>query len=332
MKTKHTGSLFLCLNAEDGNLPKEIQLLPAEEFVVGKDGRRWTKKDIETIVKKSNEYLPHHPIDENHSTDLKAREGKPSPAMGWFGSVYSKDDGSIWSNTEWTLRGKKALENKEYRYISPVFETSESGEIVKIMRAGLTNIPNLDLPNLNNEQLQETKPEQAGKPAQEDFMNKEICAALGLPETATENDVVAAISKLKTQANSQTNVDLSVYAPRVDLNQMEARAVEAEKKLAELNAEALKEKATTAVEKAITDRKIAPASKDAYLQMCSSQEGLANFQKIMESTPAIIPEGKTVDGEPPASSEATELNAEELEVCKAAGYTVEEFKKLKGGQ
>lgn len=335
MKSKHTDSLFLCLNAENGKAPKKIKLLPADEFIIGRDGRRWTKRDVDSIVKKSNEYLPHHPIDENHAIDLKAYRGESAPAMGWFGKLYAEADGSVWANIEeWTGRGKDALEKKEYRYISPVFETSESGEIIKIMRAALTNSPNLELPNLNNEennQIQETKPEQAGKPAQEEFMNKELCAALGLPETATENDVLAAISKLKTQANSTKTVDLSAYAPRADLNQMETRAVEAETKLAKLNAEALKEKATVAVEKAISDRKIAPASKDAYLHMCSSQEGLANFQKIMETTPPIISADQSgAAGTPPESTNTTELNAEELEVCKAAGYTVEEYKKLKG--
>ena len=56
----------------------------------------------------------------------------------------------------------------------------------------------------------------------------------------------------------------------------------------ELNAAQLKEKAVAVVEKAVADRKIAPASKDAYLAMCATQEGLSNFSKIMERTRAVI--------------------------------------------
>ncbi len=321
-----TDSLFLCLNAEGNTAPAKIPLLPAGEFISGRDGRRWTKRDAESIAKKSNEYLPYHPVDENHSTDYKGAYGDSSPALGWFSSIHAEADGSIWANVEWTAKGRAALEAREYRYISPVFETDESGEIVKILRAALTNSPNLELPNLNHQQ--QTAP--AENPAKEKNMNKEICAALGLPETAVENDVLAAISKLKTQANSAQSVDLAAYAPRADLNQMEERAVEAEKKLTELNAAALKTRADAAVQKAITDRKIAPASKDAYLAMCSTEEGLKSFETAMNATPGIIPAGPSgAAGTPPAASGTVELNAEEAALCKAAGYTQEEWKELK---
>ncbi|UTD02526.1 hypothetical protein HRI97_05350 [Treponema socranskii subsp. buccale] len=323
-----TDSLFLCLNFEGNKIPDKIQLLPAGEYVAGRDGRRWTKRSAEAIAQKSNEYLPQHIIDENHATDLKAPRGESAPAMGWFTNVRAEEDGSVWADAVWTSRGKTALENQEYRYISPVFECDASGEIIKIMRAALTNSPNLELQNLNSTQ---TAP--ADNPAKENVMKKEICAALGLPETATDNEVLAAITALKTQANSAQTVDLAAYAPRADLAQMEARAVQAEKTLAEMNAAQLKAKATAAVEKAVADRKIAPASKDAYLAMCATEEGLSNFTKIMESSPALIPGGASgASGTPPAAETQAELNAEEESFCKAMGYTKEEWLKIKGGK
>ena len=323
-----TDSLFLCLNFEGNKIPDKIQLLPAGEYVAGRDGRRWTKRNAESIAQKSNEYLPQHIIDENHATDLRAPRGESAPAMGWFANVRTEEDGSIWADAVWTSRGKTALENQEYRYISPVFECDASGEIIKIMRAALTNSPNLELQNLNSTQ---TAP--ADNPAKENAMKKEICAALGLPETATDNEVLAAISALKTQANSAQTVDLAAYAPRADLAQMETRAVTAEKALAEKNAEELKNKATAAVEKAVADRKIAPASKDAYLAMCATEEGLSSFTKIMESSPALIPAGASAAaGTPPATETQAELNAEEESICKAMGYTREEWLKIKGGK
>ena len=323
-----TDSLFLCLNFEGGKIPDKIQLLPAGEYVAGRDGRRWTKRSAEAIAQKSNEYLPQHIIDENHATDLKAPRGESAPAMGWFTNVRAEEDGSIWADAVWTSRGKTAFKNQEYRYISPVFECDASGEIIKIMRAALTNSPNLELQNLNSTQ---TAP--ADNPAKENVMKKEICAALGLPETATDNEVLAAITALKTQANSAQTVDLAAYAPRADLAQMEARAVQAEKTLAEMNAAQLKAKAIAAVEKAVADRKIAPASRDAYLAMCATEEGFSNFEKIMESSPALIPAGVSgAAGTPPAAETQAELNAEEESFCKAMGYTKEEWLKIKGGK
>ena len=213
----NTDSLFLCLNAEAGKIPAKLNLLPAGGFVAGRDGRRWTKRNAEVIAQKSNEYLPQHPIDENHSTDLKASKGEAAPAMGWFTNIEAKEDGSIWADVSWTAKGKAALESQEYRYISPVFEVDTSGEIIKILRAGLTNTPNIDLPALNS-----TQTVQAENPAKETRMNKELCAALGLAESATENDAIAAVNALKTQLNSAKTVDLTAYAPRADLTQMEA--------------------------------------------------------------------------------------------------------------
>ena len=323
-----TDSLFLCLNFEGNKIPDKIQLLPAGDYVAGRDGRRWTKRSAESIAQKSNEYLPQHIIDENHATDLRAPRGESAPAMGWFTNVRAEEDGSVWADAVWTARGKAALENQEYRYISPVFECDASGEIIKIMRAALTNSPNLELQNLNS-----TQTGQAENPAKENTVKKEICAALGLSENATDNEVLAAITALKTQANSAQTVDLAAYAPRADLTQMEQRAVTAEKALAEMNAAQLKAKATAAVEKAVADRKIAPASKDAYLAMCATEEGLSNFTKIMESSPALIPAGTSgASGTPPAAETQAELNAEEESFCKAMGYTREEWLKIKGGK
>ena len=323
-----TDSLFLCLNFEGNKIPEKIQLLPAGDYVAGRDGRRWTKRSAESIAQKSNEYLPQHIIDENHATDLRAPRGESAPAMGWFTNVRAEEDGSVWADAVWTARGKAALENQEYRYISPVFECDASGEIIKIMRAALTNSPNLELQNLNS-----TQTGQAENPAKENTVKKEICAALGLSENATDNEVLAAITALKTQANSAQTVDLAAYAPRADLAQMEARAVQAEKTLAEMNATQLKAKAIAAVEKAVADRKIAPASKDAYLAMCATEAGLSNFAKIMESSPALIPAGTSgAAGTPPAAETQAELNAEEESFCKAMGYTREEWLKIKGGK
>lgn len=322
-----TDSLFLCLNSESGKVPVTIPLIPAGDYVIGRDGRRWTKHNIEAIVLRSNNDLPQHIIDENHSTDLKAPKGESSPAMGWFSNIHVREDGSVWADAVWTDRGKTALENQEYRYISPVFKVGTDGEIEQILRAALTNSPNLELPALNS-----TRAEPADNPAKEKKMNKEICTALGLSETATENEVLASINALKTQANSAKPVDLTAYAPRADLAQMEQRAVAAETALQERNAQDLKNKATAAVEKAVADCKIAPASKEAYIAMCATEEGLLNFTKIMESTPAIIPSGTSVpQGNPPATGEV-ELNAEDETFCKAMGYSKEEWAKIKGGK
>lgn len=322
---KITDSLFLCLNSEGGAIPKRIQILPAGEEIVGIDGRRWKNTDPAALCSKMNAsdrvtVKNGCVIDENHSTDLSAPKGGEAPAFGWFRNFSVEADGSIWADVEWNSKGEKAITNKEYRYISPVFSRDKDGNVVEILRAALTNNPNLDNPALNSSQETE----------EEKNMDKELCAALGLPETATTADALAAIARLKTELNGAQNkgVDLAAYAPRADLAAMQERAEKAEKAIAELNAANLKAKATAAVEQAVKDGKIAPASKGVYMELCASEDGFAKFEKIVAATPSITGETQVPDGAP-KGTEKTELNAAEKGWASSMGYTEEDWAKIK---
>jgi phage I-like protein len=329
---QETGSLFLSLNMENGELPKRIMLFPASGSITGRDGRKWKKSDPKKIAVNSMARLSRLVIDENHSTDLSAPKGGASPAMGWMTNLCADDTGAIWADVDWTRRGGEAVLNKEYSFISPVFLHDDEGEVTYILRAGLTNSPNLQLPALNAERLENTDTE--------DSMNKELCAALGLPSTASEADVIAAVKALnaekgkpETGAEKPAQVDLAAYAPRADLNAMEARAVEAEKKLAELNAAALKAEAEAVIDGAVKARKIAPASRAEYLALCTTKESVEKFKGIFSAAPEIIGAGaQAPEGTPPAGAGGAALNAEESALAAAMGYSVEEWQKIKGGE
>ncbi|MBQ9206869.1 MAG: hypothetical protein IJ158_09170 [Treponema sp.] len=322
---KVTDSLFLCLNAADGEVPSRIQILPAGAEICGVDGRHWKNSDPAALCAKMNAssrvtVKNGCVIDENHSTDLAAPKGGQAPALGWFKNFTVEADGSTWADVEWNSRGEQAVANREYRYISPVFTRDKDGNILEILRAALTNNPNLDNPALNSSQ----------ETAEEKNMDKELCAALGIPETATVQDALAAIAQLKTELNSAQSktVDLAAYAPRADLTAAQQRAEKAERELAELNAASLKEKATAAVEQAVKDGKIAPASKDVYMELCATQDGLAQFEKIMAASPSING-GAQVPDKAPANGESVELNAAEKKFASSMGYTEEEWQKIK---
>jgi phage I-like protein len=323
-----TGSLFLSLNFE-GEVPSRIMLVPSDKIVKGRDGREWKNPNPKQTALNSITRLPLLPVDENHSTDLSAPKGGASPALGWMKNLCADESGAVWADVEWTERGRDALAKKEYRFISPVFLFNKEGEINCILRAALTNSPNLDLPALNSERLENINEERK-------TMDKALLAALGLPETANITEALAAVQALnaaKPKTDVQTDrspVDLTAYAPRADLNAMEARATAAEKQLAELNAAQLKKDAEVAVDEAIKNRKIAPASKAEYLALCATQDGLNRFKAIMTTTPPIIGEGtQAPEGTPPAGGNGTALNAEESAFAKTTGYTVEEYQKIK---
>jgi len=319
-----TGSLFLSLNFEE-EIPKQIMLVPSGASVKGRDNREWKNPNPKQVALNSNMRLPALPVDENHSTDLSAPQGGPSPAFGWMKNLCADQSGAILADVEWTERGREALAKKEYRFISPVFLHNEKGEINCILRAALTNSPNLNLPALNSEQLENMNTEVS--------MNKALLAALGLPETATEAEALAAIKSLnaaKTAAAPQTDktaVDLAAYAPRADLNAMEERAVAAEKQLADLNAAQLKKDAEAAVDEAVKNRKIAPASREQYLALCATRAELEKIKNILSTSPAIIAEPQAPAAAAPQSGSVS-LNAEQTQLAKSLGYMPDEFAKI----
>ncbi len=315
---KH-GSLFFALNMEQGKAPARIQILPSGVLVEGRDGRSWINPDPAAVVAESNADLPRHVIDENHATDLKATRGEDAPAYGWFFNLTVNEAGEIWADAEWTERGRAAVESLEYRFISPVFDFDPQGKIISIKRAALTNAPNLRLEALNQENPS------AGR--EENHM-KGILAALGLADTATEQDAVAAIASLKTAQNAQKPVDLTLYAPRADLQAMETRALNAEGSLKKIQDDDLKTKGAAAVDKAIADRKIAPASKNEYLALCSTQDGLDKFNAIVAASPEII-QARAVTAAVTTTESQTAFNAEEAAFAKNAGYTPEQWAELK---
>jgi phage I-like protein len=320
-----TGSLFLSLNIEGEIVPSLIELVPAGEVITGRDGRTWKNKNPKETALNSMARLSKLPIDENHATDLAAPKGGASPALGWITALNANESGAIIASVEWTPRGRDAVLNKEYAFISPVFLYNKEGEINCILRAGLTNAPNLQLPVLNSEM-----PE---KNISEDYMDEALCIALGLAEDASLTDALAAIEKLKTAQNAAGGgkVDLQVYAPRTELNAALEKAVAAEKRLAELNAETFKKEAEAAVDEAIKAGKFTPASRDTCLALCADKTGLEKFKELAAKSHAVV-DGKVQVPEtaPPAGSKNAALNSEDAEMAKAMGYSVEEYQKIKG--
>ena len=159
--------------------PEWVHLLPAGTFT-GADGRGpFRLRDPEAVIRASMA-SGRLAIDENHSTDLATPRGEPSPARGWIVEMRARPDG-LWGQVEWTPTGATLMTEKAYRGLSPVFERSKDGTITRVLRAALTNVPNLTLTSLNTQQDTEMD-------------LKALRTALGLAETADEAAILAAIT------------------------------------------------------------------------------------------------------------------------------------------
>lgn len=84
-------------------------------------------------------------IDYEHQSIKAESNGQPVPAAGWFNRAeYRPGQGLFAVGVRWADRAKAMIASREYRYISPVFSFDpDTGEVGKLISAGLTNLPAL---------------------------------------------------------------------------------------------------------------------------------------------------------------------------------------------
>lgn len=126
-----------------GNVPEWVHLLPSG-LVRTVDGRGpYQAKSLQAVAAASLAVAPHRlPIDECHSTDRAQPLGLAAPARGWIVEMQARDDG-LWGRVEWGRTGRVLLEDRAYQGISPVVLHNAKGDILQVLRASLTNTPNL---------------------------------------------------------------------------------------------------------------------------------------------------------------------------------------------
>lgn len=335
--TVATHAICIALAFQDGRAPEWVQLMPYGTFK-GRDGRGpyslADKAAAEVVIATSNARAGSlEPVfDYCHQTDLGAVAGVGgvAPASGWIKELQARDDG-IYGRVEWTAAASAAIEAKEYRYASPVFAHTKSGQVLAILRASLTNTPNLDLPALASEQT-----------TGDDMDYSKIAQALGLGAEATEEQILAAIANFNKQTTAAS--ELTKVRQHLKLGDdadgtavITAIAAQAKSGSAEPN------EAVIALQSEVNDLKakeigrevdghikagrIAPASRDDFIALASSDR--ARFDSIVGKAPIIIAPGttpvdtgKVVDGKYVLSPDQTAL-------CSQMGWDPEVYAKTK---
>lgn len=335
-----------------GSAPEWIQLLPAGPDVVGIDGRRWLFDQAAT-----NSVLAAFPrrcpmvVDWEHATELRGAAGLEAPASGWITELQARN-GELWGRVEWNARAIEQIRNREYRFLSPVFNFQKStGRIVEMVSAGLTNFPNLRLTALNRESQDSNQ--------EDDMPLKPIAKALGLDDGATADQIITATNSLKAKAEKApavpvalcralgvaedasadsviqtvnslkaTTFDLTRFVPRADYDQAQNRAQDLEAKLKAQETAKADGEITGLVDQAVKDGKVAPASKDFFLASCRQQGGVDEFKKFLASAPVLA-----ADKLPPREVGAdgvSKLTDNELAVCRAMDIDPKDYAKTLG--
>ena len=128
---------------ENGEI-ENVHLVPIGDFKGSdKDGNpideHITKESLEQIAEKLNsgdEVL----CDIDHQS-CKPGVDRDSKAAGWFHKFVVDPVKGLFASLKLTKNGREIVENREYRYTSPVFTLDENGNPNDIHSVALTNVP-----------------------------------------------------------------------------------------------------------------------------------------------------------------------------------------------
>ena len=307
--------------------PEWVMLIPAGEFN-GRDGRGPFRLADPARVIAATEALgltAGVPIDYDHATDFAAPKGRPAPAAGWVRELAERD-GALWGRVEWTPHGAKAITSREYRYISPVFQYSPDGAVTRLLRAGLTNNPNLYLTAISARAVAGMAAPGAGllhgaatrtaagtelgqRDEAMDTLLQQLCEMLGLDDDASPEEVLAAVRALNESAHDDgddghqndgrdgaQDADCDDDGGNADAMQAAgadpARYVavaQFQRVLGELNqlrVERSRERAERAVDDAIKAGKLIPAQREWAMSYC--QADFKGFAAFTSRQPAAF--------------------------------------------
>lgn len=278
-------------------VPQEVKILPLGRVQSMKGTFKVDDESCRTIMAQFKGRHLDLVIDYEHQTlkDVQA------PAGGWIKDIYKGDDALV-AKVEWTPKAQEYLKNREYRYLSPVVTVRRKDrKAIGLHSVALTNTPAIDgmfaIVNSAGFPAGEIDDPQGGEDME--FL-KALAAMLGLPETATEEDVKNAVDALMKKgtevvANSTilSMLGLENDAKTEDVTgkiQQMKNGGDVAAELAALKQQIAKKDADEAVTLALKEGKISAAQKEWASQYAlKDPEGFSGF---LEKASPVVPMGK----------------------------------------
>lgn len=338
-----------------GGAPEVISVLPFGHVVSQKGEFDVDGESLSAMKAQIAERGVDLVVDYEHQT----LTGDRAPAAGWVKELFA-EDGHIKARVEWTHPAKQYLENKEYRYLSPVITVrKEDNKAMGLHSLALTNTPAIAgmAPIVNSSTFE------GGKINMNELIKK-LAAALGLGEDAGEEQILEALSAcmeenkaLKEAAGGKKSVEdkkLGDGKQAEDGKQPPEEAIVANKAVCELlglkagapaaevaavimslkgdvngRIKALEEQladrdAEKTVELALKSGKITPAQKGwAKDYALKSPEG---FKEFLEKSPQVVPMSEIAGGEA-LVLKGKKPDESTMLICKQLGVSAEDLEK-----
>ena len=284
-----------------GGAPEVISVLPFGHVVSQKGEFDVDEESLAAMKEQIAQRGVDLVVDYEHQT----LTGERAPAAGWVKELFA-EDGHIKARVEWTIPAKQYLENKEYRYLSPVITVRKSdNKATGLHSLALTNTPAIAgmTPIVNSSTFQ-------GGETNMNELIKKLAAALGLGEDADEEQILTALSAWKPGEDGKPGQDDGIIANKAvcELLGLKAGASTADvaasimalKGGVDGRVKALEEKladrdAEEAVELALKGGKITPAQRAwAKEYALKSPDG---FKAFLEKAPQVVPMSEIAGGD-----------------------------------
>ncbi len=250
------------------------------------------------------------PVDECHSTDKAAPLGLPAPARGWIVALEARADG-LWGQVEWTGEGRRLIEDGAYAGISPAILHSKSGEVQELLRASLTNTPNLrGLTALHSEdEIMDWK--------------AKLIEMLGL-DAASDDAAIEAAMRAKMDGGG---VSTHAVLEHPSVLALQSQVTSLTDELAALRDGAKRHAAETFVDGAIAQGRVGVTPlRDDYITL--HMENPARAEALIGGMP-VVKAGAVIEGDAPQAGGASALaalGAEDRQVMQLFSLTEDEYR------
>lgn len=289
-------------------VPDWVHLLPAGA-VRTMDGRGpYAVKSLQAVAAASLPAGGKLPIDECHAIDRAQPLGMSAPARGWIVELQAREDG-LWGRVEWTPTGRQLMEDKAYVGISPAILHTQQGQVLQVLRASLTNTPNLQgLTSLHSENTTM------------DWRTK-LIELLGLDSEADDAAIQAALSAKMGAVQTEHSQNLLQHPAVLAL---QSQVVDLTGQLQGLQEDGKRTAATAFVDAAIAAGRVGVKPlRDDYIAL--HMENADRAQKLINAQPAVIG-ASLADAAPDQGAKAGDLTAEDRVIMSTFGVDEEAYR------
>lgn len=331
-----------------------IQLTPAGNFMP------WDGRDVPSghwhidqavasqVIARFSARKNDRVLDYEHQTLNAATNGQPAPAAGWLTGLEWREGQGLFGTVELTARARQAINDGEYKYVSPVFSfDKQSGDVLDIQMAAITNNPAID--GMGPLALRAAATFGFQLDDEETPMNKlllAVCTMLALANTTTEDEAVAALTAYDPLADVRKTLGLDAKADAGSLvtactalkTKAEASSADPDpakfvplsvlesvkSDLAVLTAKVQGGDVDALVNKGLDDGRLLKAQ-EAWARKLGTSDIAALSAYLDTAAPIAALNNSQTRGKQPVIDEANGLTADQLAVCSATGIDPKDF-------